>query len=73
MEKGFLIMLSAWVLCGLSLLLVFKAMGGMGLLYDKMGFLGTVGHHDSLRCVRNDSRICEHDARWPWYTGMGTN
>lgn len=39
MEKGFLFMLSAWVLCGLSLLLVFKAMGGMGLLYDQMGFL----------------------------------
>jgi uncharacterized membrane protein YbhN (UPF0104 family) len=39
MEKGFLIMLSAWALCGLSLLLVFKAMGGIGVLYQKMGFL----------------------------------
>ncbi len=39
MEKGFLIMFSAWALCGLSLLFVFKAMGGIGAFYNKMGFL----------------------------------
>jgi uncharacterized membrane protein YbhN (UPF0104 family) len=39
MVKGFLIMLSSWALCGLSLLFVFKAMGGIGLFFDKIGFL----------------------------------
>ena len=39
MKIGFLIMISSWALCGLSLLLVFKAMGVIGLLIDKMGFL----------------------------------
>lgn len=39
LEKGLLLMLTAWASCGLSLLLVFKAMGGIAILYDKMSFL----------------------------------